>query len=91
MTTQNNSERAPLRIPWWLGCVLLSAIALFFLWEEHEAHILGALPWLLFLTCPLIHLFMHRGHHHSSATGAGDGGAAPRAVADHSQHRGGQT
>jgi hypothetical protein len=23
---------------------------------------MGALPYLLFLLCPLIHLFLHRGH-----------------------------
>jgi hypothetical protein len=91
MTTNANSQRAPLRIPWWLGCILLSAIALFFLWEEHEAHILGVLPWLLFLACPLVHLFMHGGHGHSSGTGAGDHGEAPKAAVDHSQHRGRQT
>jgi hypothetical protein len=38
-----------------------AAIALFFLWEEHQAHILGALPYVLLLLCPLLHLF-HRGH-----------------------------
>jgi hypothetical protein len=37
------------------------AIALFFLWEEHQAHILGALPYVLLLLCPLLHLF-HGGH-----------------------------
>ena len=44
-------------------CVLL-AIAAFFLWEEHQAHVLGILPYLLLAACPVIHLFMHRGHHH---------------------------
>jgi len=48
----------------WLGAVLLAAIALFFLWGEHRVHILGWLPWLLLLACPLIHVFMHRGHGH---------------------------
>jgi hypothetical protein len=38
-----------------------TAIALFFLWEEHQAHILGALPYVLLLLCPLLHLF-HGGH-----------------------------
>ncbi|HKP64206.1 MAG TPA: DUF2933 domain-containing protein [Polyangiales bacterium] len=42
-------------------CVLL-AIAGFYLWTEHQAHVLGALPYLLLLACPIIHLFMHRGH-----------------------------
>ena len=40
------------------------AIALFFLLTEHRAHVFGALPWLLILACPLMHLFMHRGHGH---------------------------
>ena len=44
---------------------MLGAIALFFLWQEHQAHILGALPYALLLLCPLMHLLMHRGHHHS--------------------------
>lgn len=39
-------------------------IALFFLLTEHRAHVFGALPWLLILACPLMHLFMHRGHRH---------------------------
>jgi hypothetical protein len=34
----------------------------FFLWTEHKAHLLGALPYLFFLACPLMHLFMHHGH-----------------------------
>ena len=36
--------------------------AAFFLWTEHRAHVLGVLPYLIFLACPLIHLFSHRGH-----------------------------
>jgi hypothetical protein len=81
MTTHIHSERTPFRIPWWLGLALLTGIALFFLWEEHQAHVLGALPWLLFLACPLIHVFMHRGHGHGS-------GDATDPAAGHSQHRG---
>lgn len=42
-------------------CALLP-IAGFYLWTEHRAHVLGALPYLLLLACPIIHLFAHRGH-----------------------------
>ena len=28
----------------------------------HRAHLLGLLPYALFLLCPLLHIFMHRGH-----------------------------
>ncbi len=38
------------------------AVAAFFLLTEHRAHVLGALPYLLLLLCPLMHLFHHRGH-----------------------------
>lgn len=34
----------------------------FFLLTEHWAHVLGVLPYLLILACPLMHLFMHRSH-----------------------------
>jgi len=49
-----------------LGLGVFLAIALFFLWQEHRAHLFGALPWLLLLACPLMHRLMHRRHgdHH---------------------------
>jgi hypothetical protein len=43
---------------------MLLGVAMFFLLTEHTAHVLGALPYLLLLACPLMHLFHHRGHHH---------------------------
>ncbi len=60
--------RSP-RLPFWPGVVMLAAIAVYFLWNEHRAHLLGVLPWLLLLACPVIHLLMHRGHGHGSAHG----------------------
>ena len=39
-----------------------AAIAGFLLLSEHRAHALGALSFLLLLACPLLHVFMHRGH-----------------------------
>lgn len=51
-----------------------AAIALFFLWEEHKAHILGILPYALLLLCPVLHLF-HGGHGgHGSNDGDDSGG-----------------
>jgi hypothetical protein len=46
------------------GLVLLAflAIAAFFLIAEHTAHVFGVLPYALLLLCPLLHLFMHKGH-----------------------------
>ena len=42
-------------------------VAGYFLIMEHKAHlagVLGFLPFLLLLACPLMHLFMHHGHGH---------------------------
>ncbi|SOZ40905.1 DUF2933 domain-containing protein [Cupriavidus neocaledonicus] len=36
----------------------------YFLWTEHRAHVIQALPYLLLAACPLMHLFMHHGHGH---------------------------
>jgi len=45
-----------------LAFLALIAACGYFLWIEHQAHIMGALPYLIFLLCPLMHLFMHRRH-----------------------------
>jgi hypothetical protein len=45
--------------------VLIGAAVLiigFYLLTEHRAHLFGALPYLLILACPLMHIFMHRSH-----------------------------
>lgn len=62
------------------GLVLLGflSIAGFFLFTEHRAHLLGALPYLLLLACPLMHLFGHGGHGgHGGHAGSEPGGEAP--------------
>ena len=38
--------------------------AAFWLLTTHWGHVIGIAPYLLFLMCPLMHLFMHRGHKH---------------------------
>ena len=48
------------------------ALAAFYLIAEHRAHLLGWLPWLLILACPLLHVFMHGKH-------GGHGGGETRA------------
>ncbi|MBK6743105.1 MAG: DUF2933 domain-containing protein [Hydrogenophilales bacterium] len=50
----------------WFG---FAAVAAFYLWTEHRAHLLGALPLLLLLPCPLMHLFGHGGHGHGGKGG----------------------
>ena len=55
--------------PFWrsrygIGLLVFGAVAAYFLLIEHRAHLFGALPFLLLLACPLMHVFMHRGHGH---------------------------
>ena len=66
---------------WWrsnVGIALtgFSLIAAFYVLREHYAHALGALPYMLLLACPLMHLFMHHGHH-DQASGLAKRPAAP--------------
>lgn len=57
-----------------IALIGFGAIAAFYLLTEHTAHFFGALPYLLLLACPLMHLFMHHGghgsgHHHNDQSG----------------------
>jgi len=45
-----------------IGLIVLGAIAAYFLLAEHRAHLFSALPFLLLLACPLMHVFTHGGH-----------------------------
>ncbi|WP_427307841.1 DUF2933 domain-containing protein [Cupriavidus sp. H39] len=58
------------------GLALLVACAVigFYLLTKHTAHLLGAPPFLLFLACLLMHVFMHSGggHHHGSTRSTND-------------------
>lgn len=69
-----------------IGLIFFGAVALYFLLTEHRAHFFFALPFLLLLACPLMHVFMHHGHgshagEHDHRNGDGRGSAmsaAPR-------------
>ena len=66
-----------------IGLFVMGAIAAYFLLSEHRAHFFGALPFLLLLACPLMHVFMHHGHGGQAGHHGGDPGsntsAAPQA------------
>jgi len=59
-----------------LAAIALIGVAGYYLLAEHQAHVFAALPFLILLLCPLLHVFMHRGH-----GGHGHGGG------DHPHHR----
>jgi hypothetical protein len=66
-TTMNDAPFASR--PFWksrsaIAMLVFAAVAVFLLFSEHRAHFLGVLPYLLLLSCPLMHLFMHHGHGH---------------------------
>lgn len=45
-----------------LTTICLIAVALYFVFVEHGHHTLPYFPYLVILLCPLMHLFMHKGH-----------------------------
>jgi len=59
-------------VPRWRANIVLIgflAVAGFYLFTEHRAHLLGFLPFGILLLCPLMHLFMHGGHKHGGGAG----------------------
>lgn len=52
---------------WWktrdgIITIVFMAFIGFYLIAEHQAHVYQALPWLIILACPFMHIFMHGGH-----------------------------
>ena len=62
------------RSPLGIFMLLAGAFGVYYLFTEHRTHVGQAIPYLILLACPLMHLF---GHHHE-----GHGG--------HGSHSGGQ-
>jgi hypothetical protein len=63
----NGKPRFAKFVDWYrIGTWGAIAIMAFYLLSEHTAHVLGALPCLFILACPLMHFFMHGSHggHH---------------------------
>ena len=61
-----------------IGFMFIGAVAGYLLLTEHLAHVVGALPFLLLLACPLMHVFMHHGHgHHQGGNGPQTGADKP--------------
>jgi hypothetical protein len=71
MTDQSNS-RSLLR---GLTIAAFGAALAYLFFGEHRVHLLGYLPFLLLLACPLLHMTMHGGH--GGHGGHGDQKAPP--------------
>lgn len=81
---RHDPDHHPHRGKWALFGFFL--VAAYFLFTEHQAHVLGALPYLLLLACPLMHVFHHRGgHHHHRARGS-DGANETASATDAHRH-----
>lgn len=78
--TDPRSESEPRSNIWKWALTGFLAVAAFFLWTEHRAHVLGVLPYLLLLACPLMHMFMHHGHGHSQHRSKQDATGQPPAA-----------
>ena len=57
-----NEPRSFWRTSKGLAALVMIGAVTYFLLIEHGAHLFHALPFLIFLLCPLMHIFMHRGH-----------------------------
>jgi len=51
----------------------VAAIGVALLVVDHWAHMLGILPYLVILACPVMHFVMHRGHGHGGHGGGNQG------------------
>lgn len=58
--------------PQGLVALLFISFPTYFLFIEHREHIFQFLPYLIFLLCPLMHLFMHGSHGHQHSGHQGD-------------------
>jgi len=84
--THEHTHRIPqprARMPWyrtWTGLAGLGAVAAVALRlsPDHVAHVRDALPAVLLLLCPLMHVFLHggQGHGRHGKDGKGLGGEA---------------
>ena len=56
-----------------IGLLVFGAVAGYFLWTEHRAHLAQWWPYAFLLACPLMHVFMHKGHGGHGGHGGGSG------------------
>lgn len=65
--TQTSGSSGNLR--GWLIFLGFTAVVGYLLANGHTVHVLSVLPYLIFLACPLMMLFMHHGNHSGHDSG----------------------
>jgi hypothetical protein len=55
--------------PFGVVATLSAVAASVYLYVAHKDHVLALLPYLALAACPLMHLFMHRGHGQGNHSG----------------------
>ena len=63
-TSGPQTTRAFWRSPFGVAATVLAVLASIYLYLAHQAHVYALLPYLVLAVCPLMHMFMHRGHGH---------------------------
>ena len=53
------------KTPFGVVSTVVALVASAYLWMAHKDHVLALLPFAFLAACPLMHVFMHRGHGHS--------------------------
>lgn len=64
----NQNQKSWLSRHRWMSYGALVVIA-YYLLTEHRQHIFAYLPFLFLAACPLMHVFMHGGHHRNQEQG----------------------
>lgn len=77
MTFYGRTFRDLMASPFGLVIAIVAGYGGYYVWTEHQAHFVDALPYLFLGGCIVMHLFMHRGHGHSH------GNDEPRKGDDH--------
>lgn len=63
------------KTPFGIGATLVAVAASLYLYLVHRDHVLALVPYAILAACPLMHMFMHRGHGHGGHShDAGDDG-----------------
>lgn len=52
------------KTPFGIVATLVAVASSVYLYVVHKDHVLALLPYAILAACPLMHMFMHRGHGH---------------------------